>query len=137
VATHQRLRMDEQGPTVLTWYLPMAGLDMKAERQKVLSASYGDWEGLVMADLMPAHPGLAAQARRLEVMRWGHAMVRPVPGFLWGPERLAAQESLGEHLHFAHSDLGGLALFEEANWFGVKAAERALKGLGRESPSWL
>jgi hypothetical protein len=44
---------------------------------------------------------------------------------------------LGEHLHFAHSHLGGLALFEEANWFGVKAAERALKGLGRESPSWL
>ncbi|OJH34148.1 twin-arginine translocation pathway signal [Cystobacter ferrugineus] len=137
VATHQRLRMDEQGPTVLTWYLPMAGLDVKAERQKVLSASYGDWEGLVMADLMPAHPGIASRARRLEVMRWGHAMVRPVPGFLWGPERLAAQESLGEHLHFAHSDLGGLALFEEANWFGVKAAERALKGLGRESPSWL
>ena len=42
---------------------------------------------------------------------------------------------MGEHLHFAHSDLGGLALFEEANWFGVKAAERALKGLGREGPS--
>jgi len=28
-------------------------------------------------------------------------------------------------------------LFEEANWFGVKAAERALKGLGRVGLSWL
>ncbi|MET0405000.1 MAG: FAD-dependent oxidoreductase, partial [Cystobacter sp.] len=137
VSTHQRLRMDTHGPTVLTWYLPMAGLDVKAEREKVLSAGYGDWEGLVMADLAPAHPGIAASAQRLEVMRWGHAMVRPVPGFVWGPERFAAQESLGEHLHFAHSDLGALALFEEANWFGVKAAERALKGLGRVAPSWL
>ncbi|MBM7118854.1 FAD-dependent oxidoreductase [Archangium primigenium] len=137
VATHQLARQDERGPTVLTWYLPMAGLDMKAERQKALSASYADWEGLVMADLLPAHRGLAASAQRLEVMRWGHAMVRPVPGFLWGPARQAAQESLGDVLHFAHSDLGGLGLFEEANWFGVRAAERALAGLGRTAPSWL
>jgi glycine/D-amino acid oxidase-like deaminating enzyme len=137
VATHQSPRMDERGPTVLTWYLPMAGLDAKAERQKVLSAGYAEWEGLVMADLMAAHPGIAEQARRLEVMRWGHAMVRPSPGFMWGPARFAAQESLGDSLHFAHSDLGGMALFEEANWFGVKAAERVLKGLGRAGSSWL
>jgi hypothetical protein len=103
----------------------------------VLSAGYAEWEGLVMADMVPAHVGLEAQARRLEVTRWGHAMVRPVPGFLWGPERFAAQESLGGSLHFAHSDLGGMALFEEANWFGVRAAERALKGLGRSVSSWL
>jgi hypothetical protein len=90
-----------------------------------------------MADLEVAHPGLAEQAVRLEVMRWGHAMVRPVPGLLWGPARFAAQESLGGTLHFAHSDLGGMALFEEANWFGVRAAERALAGLGRVAPSWL
>ncbi len=137
VATHQSPRMDERGPTVLTWYLPLAGLDMKAERQKVLSAGYADWEGLVMADMRAAHPGITEQARRLEVMRWGHAMVRPVPGFMWGPARFAAQESLGDALHFAHSDLGGMALFEEANWFGVRAAERVLKGLGRAAPSWL
>jgi glycine/D-amino acid oxidase-like deaminating enzyme len=137
VATHQALRMDEQGPTVLTWYLPLGGRDVKAEREKLLSAGYGEYEGLVMTDLMAAHPGIARQAERLEVMRWGHAMVRPVPGFLWGPARRAAQESLGHSLHFAHSDLGGMALFEEANWFGVKAAERALKGLGHTVSTWL
>ncbi len=31
-----------------------------------------------------------------------------------------------------------MALFEEANWFGVKAAERVLKELGHSSvTSWL
>ncbi|SET90441.1 flavin monoamine oxidase family protein [Stigmatella erecta] len=136
-ATHQVLRQDDSGPTVLTWYLPMAGLDVKAERERVLAASYADWEGLVMADMLPAHPGIAAQAQRLEVMRWGHAMIRPTPGFMWGPARFAAQESLGRTLHFAHTDLGGMALFEEANWFGVKAAERVLAELGRPQASWL
>jgi glycine/D-amino acid oxidase-like deaminating enzyme len=137
LATHQAMRQYEGGPTVLTWYLPMAGLDVKAEREKVLSAGYGDWEGMVMADLMRAHPGIAQQAQRLEVMRWGHAMIRPVPGFMWGQARFAAQESLGRTLHFAHTDLGGMALFEEANWFGVKAAERVLKELGHPVTSWL
>lgn len=136
-ATHQMLRQDDSGPTVLTWYLPMAGLDVKAERERVLAAGYSDWEGLVMADMLPAHPGIAAQAQRLEVMRWGHAMIRPTPGFMWGPARFAAQESLGRTLHFAHTDLGGMALFEEANWFGVKAAERVLAELGRPQASWL
>jgi hypothetical protein len=137
VATHQRLRFEERGPTVLSWYLPMAGLDAKAEREKVLSAGYPEWESLVMADLLPAHPGIGELVTRIEVQRWGHAMVRPAPGFMWGPARFAAQASLGPTLHFAHTDLGGMALFEEANWFGVTAAERALKGLGQSVTSWL
>ncbi|NOK02838.1 FAD-dependent oxidoreductase [Myxococcus xanthus] len=137
VATHQTLRQDEQGPTVLTWYLPMDGADVKAEREKALSASYADWEALVMADMLPAHPGIAGQAQRLEVQRWGHAMVRPTPGFMWGQAKQSAGESLGSSLHFAHSDLGGMGLFEEANWFGVRAAERVLAELGRREVSWL
>jgi len=137
VSTHQLLRQEEQGPTVLTWYLPMDGADVKAEREKALSATYADWEALVMADLLPAHPGIAAQAQRLEVQRWGHAMVRPTPGFMWGAAKKAARESLGRSLHFAHTDLGGMALFEEANWFGVRAAERVLAELGRREASWL
>jgi hypothetical protein len=115
----------------------MDGADVKAEREKALSATYADWEALVMADLLPAHPGLAAQAQRLEVQRWGHAMVRPTPGFMWGAAKKAARESLGRSLHFAHTDLGGMALFEEANWFGVRAAERVLAELGRREASWL
>jgi hypothetical protein len=137
VATHQRDVALERGPTVFTWYYPLAGADVHAERSRALSLRYEDWEALVMADLVPAHFGLRALSTRLEVMRWGHAMVRPRPGFLWGGARQAAAESLGGHLHFAHTDLGGLPLFEEANFFGVRAAERALEGLGRAFESWL
>ncbi len=137
VATHQRERADETGPTVLTWYYPLDGADVKAERQRLLDARYPEWEALVMADLRAAHPDIDPLATRLEVMRWGHAMVRPRPGFYGSPERRQAQESLGQHLHFAHSDLGGLAVFEEANAFGVIAAEKVLAGLGRRFDSWL
>ncbi len=136
VSTHQRLRADEHGPTVLTWYYPLAGDDVVQERTRLLGTSYEDWEALVMADLVPTHQGLERLAERLEVMRWGHAMVRPRPGFIFGGARTQAAASLGA-LHFAHTDLGGLALFEEANWHGVRAAEAALAGLGQPVESWL
>jgi hypothetical protein len=35
-------------------------------------------------------------------------------------------------VHFAHSDLSAIPLFEEAQARGVAAAEAALRGLGRE-----
>ncbi|MBS1149375.1 MAG: hypothetical protein H6Q89_1073, partial [Myxococcaceae bacterium] len=137
VATHQAPRADVHGPTVLTWYCPLAGADPKAERTRLLETRYPEWEQVVLADLTPAHKDIRALATRLEVMRWGHAMIKPRPGFVWGGARQQALESLEGSLHFAHTDLGGLALFEEANHFGVLAAERAIAGLGRTVDSWL
>ena len=46
--------------------------------------------------MLAAHPDIAPRVRRLEVMRWGHAMVRPTPGFLWGPGSNFA-ETLSAH----------------------------------------
>lgn len=137
VATHQSPRAEVHGPTVLTWYCPLAGSDVVAERTKLLGTSYAEWEQVVVADLIGAHKDVRSIANRLEVMRWGHAMVRPRPGFMWGGARQQALESLQGSLHFAHTDLGGLALFEEANHFGVLAAERVLTGLGKPFESWL
>ena len=136
VATHQRERVVDHGPTVVTWYYPLSGADVKAERERLLSSGFAEWEALVMADLSAAHRDIVRTAERLEVMRWGHAMVRPRPGFLFGPERKAAAASVGA-VHFAHSDLGGLALFEEACHHGVRAAEEVLAALGERCESWL
>ena len=67
---------------------------------------------------------------RLDVMRHGHAMPRPEPGFLaqrrswWDPPRDA-------RVLYANSDVSGLSLFEEAQYRGVTAAERALALVGR------
>ena len=137
MASHQAARVSDVGPAVATWYYPLADGDVLSERKRLLATTYEDWRAIILADLMPAHFGLETQLQRIEVMRWGHAMVRPVPGFIWGQARQEAQVPLGGSLHFAHSDLGGLALFEEANWHGVRAAEAVLGGLQRAFPTWL
>jgi len=122
-ATHQRGR--DHGPTVLTWYFAMTTDDPDEARRRLLDARFEDWRDLVLADLRPAHPNLEAIAERVDVWRWGHAMVQPRPGFLRGGRRHERWRPRGR-LHFAHTDLSGMALFEEAFTHGVRAANEVL-----------
>ncbi len=58
-------------------------------------------------------------------MRWGHAMISPRPGFIWGEHRQKALVPY-RNIHFAHTDLSGIALFEEAFYHGLRAAGEVL-----------
>ncbi len=53
-------------------------------------------------------------------------MIRPEKGFVWSEARRRAAEPLGR-VHFAHTDLSGMALVEEATWHGARAAEAVLR----------
>lgn len=127
-ATHQALR--DHGPTVLTYYFPLAGRDVRAERARLLSAGWAEWADVVVTDLARAHPRIESLVERVDVYRWGHAMVRPVPGLMWGGARAAAAAPIDERIFFAHTDLSGLALFEEAQYHGIRAAEAVLAARG-------
>ena len=69
--------------------------------------------------------GLPPLIEHIDIMRWGHGMVLPAPGTIASAERAAAARSVGP-LHFAHTDLSGLALFEEAFFHGTRAAREVL-----------
>jgi protoporphyrinogen oxidase len=130
VATHQALR--DNGPTIWTYYRPFTDQDPKVSREKLAAGNHADIADAVLADLARAHEGLEEAVERIDVWKWGHAMVRPTPGTIWSATagRLKAAEPLGR-LHFAHSDLSGLALFEEAQYHGVRAAEAVMRARGR------
>ncbi|MEK7866345.1 MAG: FAD-dependent oxidoreductase [Planctomycetota bacterium] len=124
VATHQ-LPRSAPGPSVLTYYRPFVGTDPAAERKRMLAMRWADWRDLVLADLSTAHAAIEEVVTRIDVMLWAHGMVRPTPGFLWGGRRALASHPVGR-VHLAHSDLSGIALFEEAQYWGVRAAEGIL-----------
>jgi hypothetical protein len=136
LSTHQRDVARVSEPAMLTWYYPLVGAEPARERARMLSASFEDWAALVTADLSFAHPDLSQVAKRLEICRWGHAMVRPTPGLIFGETLRQARRSVAGTLHFAHSDLSGISVFENANWHGVRAAEEVLAALGVHQPSW-
>jgi hypothetical protein len=132
VATHQA--GIDHGPTIFTWYYPLTDSNSAAARRKLLQLGWAEWAELALADLERAHPELRSLVDRLDVMRWGHAMIRPAPGFLWGQARRAAARP-HRAIHFAHSELSGLALFEEAFYHGVRAAEEVLAARGNRVTS--
>lgn len=125
-ATHQRGR--EFGPTVWTYYLPLTDTDARQGRQRLLQHSLHDWQEAVLADLRRAHVNLDEHVDRVDIWRWGHGMVQPRVGALWGGTRARAQQSLGS-IHFAHSDLSGIALFEHAFHHGLRAAREVATAL--------
>lgn len=134
IATHlEDLQARRQEGTVLTYYQPLTADDsagLRARRQQLYAGSLDHWSDRVVADLSTMHPGIEADVRRIHVARWGHAMIRPGPGWLFGQGRAVASRPVGRVLPCA-ADVGGLPLFEEAFAGGVRAAEEALARLGR------
>jgi glycine/D-amino acid oxidase-like deaminating enzyme len=126
VATHQALGRPSK--TVWTYYLPLVGSDERAERRALLSLSYREACDAIVEDLSRGHIDLAERIERIDVMRWGHGMARPSPGTAVLKERAQAWAPLGP-IHFAHTDLSGVALFEEAFFHGVRAAREAVAAL--------
>jgi len=128
VATHQRGL--DRGPTVFTYYYPLCDEDPRAARARLLSTDWRGWADVTLSDLERAHPEIRDLTERLDVMRWGHAMIRPRPGFIWGSARAAAALPF-RGIHFANTDLSGVPLFEEAFYHGLRAADEVLLTLGQ------
>ena len=113
-AKHQSLQ-SVPGATVLTYYRAF-GIEA-AQRKALYEQPWTHWRDTVLAELSVPHPDLPEKATRLEVMRYGHAMSTPVPGIRSNAALRALQlplQSPWQRLHFAHSDLSGYSVFEEA-----------------------
>lgn len=126
VATHQSGR--DYGPTVFTYYYPLCDDNPRIARARLLETDWAGWADVTLADLSRAHPDIRNLVERLDVMRWGHAMIRPRTGFMWGQARREGAKPY-RSIHFAHSELSGVALFEEAFDVGLRVADKVLKEL--------
>ncbi len=134
-AMHQSTR-SIPGPTVLTAYWALGGntpAELAAARARLLAQPWASWAGAVVGDLARVHPDLPAQLKQVDLMRYGHAMSVPVPGLRSGAA-LRALAAPQRRVHFAHADLSGYSVFEEAMYQGARAAEQVvLIDTGRRS----
>jgi hypothetical protein len=84
----------------------------------------------VLRDLAPAHPDLPGKLVQIDLMRHGHAMSIPLPGVRSHAALQALARNQGR-VHFAHSDLSGYSIFEEALYHGHRAGRHVAKALRR------
>jgi len=122
-AMHQATR-PHAGPTVLTayWALP------ESERGALGQRPWQAWAKAVVDDLTVVHPDLPRKLKRVDLMRYGHSMSIPAPGVRGS----AALRTLGEmrgRVQFAHADLSGYSVFEEAFTWGDRVGRRVAASL--------
>jgi len=131
VATHMTLASVVER-SVWTFYWSLGEGAPAAMRQMLLERDWAWWREAILDDLARAHPDIRERVSRVDVMRFGHAMARPVVGFLEsGVRRRFAKGEREEAVIYANSDLSGFSIFEEAQYRGVTAADRAMAAVGR------
>ena len=127
-ATHQSLRTHIDR-TVWTFYWALADGTPSQNRQMLLEKDWSYWKEAILRDLERVHKDIRQCVSRMDIMRMGHAMIRPTVGAISSDERIRLKRRDGRIL-FANSDLSGISIFEEAQFHGVEAAQVALRSLG-------
>jgi len=124
-SSHQHLSLNET-KKVLTWYLPLCSQEPRLARLSAYTRNYEQWLDILIPELEYMHPGITYNIERVDGWVWGHGMIAPTVGYIWGNNRKNAQKSLDNKVFFAHSDLSGISIFEEAFHQGIKAAADVL-----------
>jgi len=127
VATHTQDRLGAYQPgAVITHYEPLVNDEPATARAKLLAGDARSWSEHVLRSLERMHPGIRKQLVAIHVHRWGHAMIRPVPGLLFGEALELARTPIGRVMACA-TDVGGLPLFEEAFYAALAGADWAAR----------
>jgi len=106
--------------TVWTFYWSLAEYAPRDARQLLLIKDWNYWKEAILNDLSRAHPDIRQCVSHIDIMRLGHAMIRPTPGFIFSAERERWLKPRNG-IHYANSDLSGFSIFEEAQYRGVRA----------------
>jgi hypothetical protein len=127
VSTHQDIRVAPPAKTVFTSYVALSDRTPEQGRKWLMAATPRELVDMASTDLRSAYGWrFAPCVERVDITVRGHAMAAPLPGFLTNAGTRALREADGPVL-FAHADLSGFSVFEEAAWWGVRAAKLALR----------
>ncbi len=126
VSTHQEIRVAPSTSTVFSAYRALADRTPDDARRWMDTASASEVGTLAAEELRAVYGWrFAPCVERVDVTLRGHAMATPTPGTLADAGLRALRESDGSIL-YAHADLSGYSVFEEAAWWGWRAAGRLL-----------
>ncbi|GAB3463450.1 NAD(P)/FAD-dependent oxidoreductase [Massilia terrae] len=126
VSTHQDIRVAPPEKTVFTSYVALSDRTPDEARKWLMKASADELVAVASRDLKTAYGWkFAPCVERVDITLRGHAMAAPLPGFRTNAGLLALRDADGPIL-FAHADLSGFSVFEEAAWWGIQAAQRAM-----------
>lgn len=124
LATHQQIRVAKPEQTIFTAYAALNHDTPQNVRQWLLQASDDALLDYISRDLLTVYGKRFWQyVQHVDITVRGHAMAVPQVGYLSQPTLLKLREH-SSRLRFAHSDLSGYSVFEEAAYWGIQAAKK-------------
>ncbi|WP_348800175.1 NAD(P)/FAD-dependent oxidoreductase [Flavobacterium adhaerens] len=118
---------------VITYYYSFSSADLKKTRRELYKKPKEYWKQMVFDDLKIAHPAIESATESIEIHLLGHGMVSPVPNFIFGKAKKEASQPIANKIYFAHSDLSGISVFEEAFHQGINAVNTMIDGTALDS----
>lgn len=128
-------------PTVLTFFggNTASAEELPGERYKLLNTPFGDYEKSLREDTARIFEKTSFQFDRdvtsIQIYRWGHGMLMPVPGSIFGESKDPTQHApcyrhkiraqLGR-ISFAGQDTEGTPSVESALYSGLRATEEVM-----------
>jgi len=126
VSTHQNIRAAVPEKTVFSAYQTLSSQSPSEARRWLTQAMPDALREEAACDLDAIYGWrLWRHVEALDITVRGHAMASPLCGFR-SNKGIDALRNIDGKILFAHSDLSGLSVFEEAAWWGDKAARRIL-----------
>lgn len=126
VSTHQDIRAAAPPKTVFSAYHALSATAPDEARKWLAHSTAERLYDAAASDLEQAYGfRLKQHVEALDITVRGHAMASPLRGFLSNKGTAALRGADGRML-FAHADLSGYSVFEEAAWWGYQAALRVL-----------
>jgi predicted NAD/FAD-binding protein len=113
--------------TVITAYRALPA----AQRAALLGQPWQHWARMVIDDLATTHPDLPGKVEHIDLTLHGHAMSIPTPGVRGHVALKALRDGNTPRLHWAHADLAGYSVFEEAFTAGDAAGRAVALALRR------
>ena len=120
---HQSLQQI-QDKKVITYYYSFSSSDCGKSRREIYKKPKEYWKNLVFEDLKISHPNIEDVTESIDVHLLGHGMISPKPEFLFGESKRKAGQSIDDKIYFAHSDLSGISIFEEAFHQGINIVNK-------------
>jgi len=124
-SAHQQL--DRVPGPIITHYRALTASTPEEARRIAYERTKEDWVNDAIEELRVVHPDIDERVIQANVALWGHGMVVPVPGLITSDTRRALALPIADRIHFAHSDLSGISIFEEAFHHGLRAAKEVLQ----------
>ncbi len=111
---------------VITYYRSFSTDNCKKARRQLYNMKEEELINLVLDDLKVAHPEIEDFIIDIQFHKLGHGMISPVPNFIFGEEKKLAKQNIDNKIFFAHTDLSGISIFEEAFHQGINVAKEMI-----------